>query len=1010
MDRIEIRLLGPLRVRRSDGSLVDPHEWRTRKTAELLMLLALHAGEPVPADRLLEALWPDAAPDRGRASLRTALSRLRSALREDPFDRDPRGPVLSGVWVDSQVFDELAARAHRSWGMAQPDEALAAAAEADSLCLSHLVPDAGGGWAAEYRERHNATHRELLGDAGEAALSLLRPREAAEFADRLVALDPFHERACRTLMLAATAIGEVDRALQAYQACAKRLADELGADPSAQTRAVYLQVLRAGPVAGRPVPFVGREAEVAALCTQLSQPGGGRLLIVHGEQGMGTTRLVEQALAAVGTAEVARGAGAQLSGLLDTAARQHQETGRWPVLAVDRLHEADAHSLAALEELVLSGALALATCPTSMLAGPTALATALVQAGAAGAVWKLRVPPLTEKALRELASVLLAGEPGDELAAQLVRLSRGRPGKAMALLEEWLARGAVVGSGSGLALVAPGTTSSAAESRQIVARLQERVAGPTYDVLEAAAALGEHASPELLAAMTGVPADEVRQALEELADLSVVTKVRGHLEVRDPLLQTALLEWLRPSVRRALHRRAAGLDGLPHETRAAHWRAAGVPGEAASSALAAAEELAAAGRLEEACERLRTVLEDGTEIDPALRLHLSERLGDHLAQHGAGEAAGRVYDSAIRDADQQGLEGGDRLAVKSQAPLGRRTSHLSVSDASVTAAGPPSPVPDAHELEHQLRVRIESARRAAEHELAVTAQIELCALVLTPQRRLDELARVAAEARYLAPTAQLRAQVVLAAAEPEVLLGGASRWVSVLLEAVTSAPGDVTLATGLPPGRLFALAMHDLGQDGTVGVPRGGGWLVSRILLERGDVSAATAALGPAPTGGSQPCAVVLDLVTRAQLLLLHGDRPGGRELLRQALDLDLGLGASLLLPEVAARLAAEEVDEDEDAALEHLDLAELTLGEVAMPRERIMLLLGRAAVRARRKGPRAAVDVARSAAQLATKAGLVHLAHEAQRVVDAYEQAPFVVGLSLPAGNDLALGASRHR
>ena len=229
-----------------------------------------------------------------------ALSRLRSALREDPFDRDPRGPVLSGVWVDSQVFDELAARAHRSWGQAQPDEALAAAAEADSLCLSHLVPDAGGGWATEYRERHNATHRELLGDAGEAALSLLRPREAAEFADRLVALDPFHERACRTLMLAATAIGEVDRALQAYQSCAKRLADELGADPSAQTRAVYLQVLRAGPVAGRPVPFVGREAEVAALCTQLSQPGGGRLLIVHGEQGMGTTRLVEQALAAAG--------------------------------------------------------------------------------------------------------------------------------------------------------------------------------------------------------------------------------------------------------------------------------------------------------------------------------------------------------------------------------------------------------------------------------------------------------------------------------------------------------------------------------------------------------------------------------------------------------------------------------------------------------------------------------------------------------------------------------------
>jgi len=1010
MDRIEIRLLGPLRVRRSDGSLVDPHAWRTRKSSDLLMLLALHAGEPVPVDQLCEALWPDAAPDRARASLRTALSRLRSALHEDPFERDPRGPVLSGVWVDSEVFDELAARAHRSWCQARPEEALAAAAEADSLCLSHLVPDADGAWASEHRERHHALHRELLGDAGEAALSLLRPREAAEFADRLVAMDPFNERGCRILMLAATAIGEVDRALQAYQACAKRLADELGADPSSQTRAVYLQVLRAGPVAGRPVPFVGRDVEVEALCDELSRPGGGRLLIVHGEPGMGTTRLVGQAMSAVGTGEVVRGLGVALPGMLDTATRTHQATGQWPVLVVDHLHEADTQALAALEEAVLSGALALATCPTSRLAGPTALATALVQASAGGAVWQLRVPPLSEKALRELASVVLAGEPGDELVGQLARLSRGRPGKAMALLEEWLARGSVVGSGKNLALVAPGTTSSAAESRQIVARLQDRVGGPSYDVLEAAAALGEHAGPGLLAAMTGLPVPEVLHALDELADLSVMTQVGEHLQLSDPLLRTALLEWLRPSVRRALHRRAAALDGLSHEARAAHWRAADVPGEAASSALAAAEELAAAGRLEEACERLRRALEDGSEIDADLRLHMAERLGDHLALHGAGEAAGRVYDSAVRDAHLQGLEGVDRLAVKSRAALGGRPAHLSVSAASVSAAGPPSPVPDPHELEHQIRVRIESARRAADHELAVIAQIELCALVLTPQRRLDELSRVAAEARYLAPTAQLRAQVVLAAAEPEVLLGGASRWVSVLLEAVTSAPSDTMLANGLRPGRLLALAMHDLGQDGTVGVPRGGGWLVARVLLERGDVSAASAALGPAPGAGAQPLSVVLDLVARAQVLLrLPGDRSGGRALLRQALDLDIGLGASLLLPEVAARLAAEEVDEDEDAALEHLDLAELTLGEVALPRERIMLLLGRAAVRAHRKGPRAAVDVARSAAHLATKAGLVHLADEARRVVAAYELAPVVIGVPRPAG-DVELRVSQHR
>ena len=43
-DRIEVRLLGPLQVRRADGSLVHPQEWRTGKTVDLLRLLATRAG------------------------------------------------------------------------------------------------------------------------------------------------------------------------------------------------------------------------------------------------------------------------------------------------------------------------------------------------------------------------------------------------------------------------------------------------------------------------------------------------------------------------------------------------------------------------------------------------------------------------------------------------------------------------------------------------------------------------------------------------------------------------------------------------------------------------------------------------------------------------------------------------------------------------------------------------------------------------------------------------------
>ena len=68
-DRVEIRVLGPLRVRRADGSDVEHSAWRTKKTVDLLSLLALQVGHPVPVARIVECLWPDVPEHRGRACL-----------------------------------------------------------------------------------------------------------------------------------------------------------------------------------------------------------------------------------------------------------------------------------------------------------------------------------------------------------------------------------------------------------------------------------------------------------------------------------------------------------------------------------------------------------------------------------------------------------------------------------------------------------------------------------------------------------------------------------------------------------------------------------------------------------------------------------------------------------------------------------------------------------------------------------------------------------------------------
>ena len=94
METIEIRLFGPMLVRRADGSVVQQAEWRTSKTMDLLRLLALNAGQAVTISSLLDKLWPEVEAERGRASLRTAASQLRKILRTDNLERRPGSMIL----------------------------------------------------------------------------------------------------------------------------------------------------------------------------------------------------------------------------------------------------------------------------------------------------------------------------------------------------------------------------------------------------------------------------------------------------------------------------------------------------------------------------------------------------------------------------------------------------------------------------------------------------------------------------------------------------------------------------------------------------------------------------------------------------------------------------------------------------------------------------------------------------------------------------------------------------
>jgi DNA-binding SARP family transcriptional activator len=82
---LELLLLGPVRIV-VDGKQVSPSTWRSQKAIEVLAYLGLRGDRGAQREEVIEAVWPEREPDKGRMLLRAALSEIRRRL-------EPRRPA-----------------------------------------------------------------------------------------------------------------------------------------------------------------------------------------------------------------------------------------------------------------------------------------------------------------------------------------------------------------------------------------------------------------------------------------------------------------------------------------------------------------------------------------------------------------------------------------------------------------------------------------------------------------------------------------------------------------------------------------------------------------------------------------------------------------------------------------------------------------------------------------------------------------------------------------------------
>jgi len=291
------------------------------KVRALLAYLVTESDRAHRRETLAGLLWPNVPEALARNSLRTALVNLRSMIG----DRTADPPLLhisrtslqfnsnSDAWCDAMAFSQLVRCSSGPLPETEHIPSLEQAAElyrggfleglsmADSVAFEH--------WALITREQLQRQLLETLYRLAAFHEQRSDYAKALPLVWRQVELEPWREEAQRQLLRVLASSGQRGAALTQYEALQRLLADELGIEPEAPTKALY-EHIRTAPEAivlpsgtersdatailhnlpARNTPSIGRERELSQLAARITAPET-RLITVSGPGGMGKTHL-----------------------------------------------------------------------------------------------------------------------------------------------------------------------------------------------------------------------------------------------------------------------------------------------------------------------------------------------------------------------------------------------------------------------------------------------------------------------------------------------------------------------------------------------------------------------------------------------------------------------------------------------------------------------------------------------------------------------------------------------
>ncbi len=248
---LQVWLLGQFEIK-LDGRRVV---LSARAAQSLLAYLMLSAGTSHRREKLAGLFWSELPEENARRNLRHEIWRIRKALV---------APTTTAA--DYLLADELTLTFNREseyWldaaQLQKPDTDPESLISNLSLYRGELLPGMYDDWVSLERERLQAVFENKMQTLLEKLIDAQRWQTVIEWSERWIAQGQTPEPAYRALIVAHGAQGNLSQVALDYERCVEALRNDLGIEPSGDTRALFETLTRGGTSEARiatPLPTV----------------------------------------------------------------------------------------------------------------------------------------------------------------------------------------------------------------------------------------------------------------------------------------------------------------------------------------------------------------------------------------------------------------------------------------------------------------------------------------------------------------------------------------------------------------------------------------------------------------------------------------------------------------------------------------------------------------------------------------------------------------------------------